>query len=171
MGEENLQFLPESPKNPIVFLMKSSVSFIKPNVALTYLSTLEIKSQFLAKWVLKRQRSNQVSEEEETSRGTTKWILSFYFTKEYLKLKFWRGQLRLRACMPRGLILACKNTAGLEPKAAWSFCKWAHEKYNSTKHTPCQWLGGLPFIAKVDFTSLSFLHQLMWHTSQPWMLG
>lgn len=45
------------------------------------------------------------------------------------------------------------------------------KKCNSTKHRPCQWLGGLPFISEADYTSLSFLYQLMWHTSQSLMPG
>lgn len=40
------------------------------------------------------------------------------------------------------------------------------KKYSSTKYKPCQSLGGLPFIAKADYTSLSPLYQVMWHTFQ-----
>lgn len=63
-----MQFLPDSLKNPIISLMKSSVSFIKPNVVLTFLSALERKSQFWVKRALKRQRSNQVSGEEDKQK-------------------------------------------------------------------------------------------------------
>lgn len=56
-----------------VFLY-NSVSFIKANVVLTFLSTLETESQFLAKQVLKQQRLNQASEEEDTNRSAPKWI-------------------------------------------------------------------------------------------------
>lgn len=40
------------------------------------------------------------------------------------------------------------------------------KKYNGTKYNPCQLLGGLPIIAKADYTSLSLLYQVMWHTFQ-----
>lgn len=34
------------------------------------------------------------------------------------------------------------------------------------KYKSCQSVGGLPFIAKADYTSLSLLYQVMWHTLQ-----
>lgn len=40
------------------------------------------------------------------------------------------------------------------------------KKYISAKYKLCHSLGGLPFIAKADYTSLSLLYQVMCHTFQ-----